>query len=981
MQPAEAHSSGPAAFAALKAEIAAGLADRNRSFVFPSQAVADAWAAAALELPGVDAVESGRFIGWDRFKERCFSVEKDERPSDSLARTIWAAGIVAAQGRNPFLRRILGASGRPDAAGRRGAGGGGSAPSPAFVPFLAKIPPSLKRIKTTVDKLGGLSACHDEETIADLLALYTNYELFLKKHHLFEPGWQDLDSRVSGAASYLVVAPELIEDFEQYRAEVEKLGPAVSLFKLERLKKDEPPQLRRFPNAYEEIRYTFLKIGGLLDSGLRPDDIAVTIPALDQAAPYVERAAREAGVPVVLRQGRPLSSSAFGRLLSEIRETVSCNFSFETLRALLLDSFAPWKDPASARGLVRLGIDKHAYASYREDGRLVDIWEESFKTDPSSSAGARIFYNRLRPVLESIAGASDFESLRTHIYEFRGKFFDESGWNEDQLRFVQRAMEELSGLARAEEELGARGTLTSPFSLYLKALENSSYVPQHKGAAVPVYPYRVSALLPVRRHFVLGASQDGIKVSYSSFPFLSDSQKETLGIMESDASDSFACAYFYGGADFSYAEQDWLSYAMPHPFFIKDGDPLPAPDFAELREKATARAEAAAWRGEKPLPEKMPLFIKNAFCAALPSLSPAARFGKALPARPEACSALMARPNMRDSSRPDLLSVSYSTIDDYLKCHFYWLLSRCLGVQNEAMGIGAGEDNAFFDNRLKGIIAHAALMELLSRMGKLGSFCAENTDRYKAMIEPSIEAVLPAQIEEQGPFLRPMFAAYRPILVDRFGRLVDELAENSSGWDAGSLEKKFELAGPGYLLIGTIDRLGSRETENGREYCIIDYKKKKVPVQSEFMLNTDRKTEAAKSAGPQAESTAEAPDSDSAGAPEDAKPEAENDLKLYQIAAYVRLAEASGIRVSSASFWSIENAKQTDVFTPQGAGKAGTTRASYDAELARFDDALGRCVDGIKSGRYEPLESSDAILGKCGNCSFKCVCRMHYAAK
>src|SRR5512142_2679327 len=83
------------------------LRDRRTRFVFPSGIAADFWLARSLRIGQTRAVEAGRFMGWDRFKELSSREEADERPADEALRWIFAAHLLAKNAEAPFLRSIL----------------------------------------------------------------------------------------------------------------------------------------------------------------------------------------------------------------------------------------------------------------------------------------------------------------------------------------------------------------------------------------------------------------------------------------------------------------------------------------------------------------------------------------------------------------------------------------------------------------------------------------------------------------------------------------------------------------------------------------------------------------------------------------------------------------------------------------------------------------------------------------------------------
>jgi hypothetical protein len=905
--------------------------DRSLILVFPSQAVADAWAEVAPRRFDLEAIERDRFIGWDRFKERLLSAHRSEKPANRISHTIWAADIVARQAEKPFLKRLAGPG----------------KPSPAFVSFFAGLPPSLKRA-TILPKGARAAALFEADDIfSDLLCLREDYSEFLARHGLFEPGWEDIEA-LPPREGYVIVAPELMEDFRFHEAALASLAPAVRLLPLPAEKKG--TSIVRHENSFEELRSAFLSVGRLLDEGVRPEDIVVTLADFAVAAPYALRAAALAGVPVALKAGSPLSASPFGRLLREIGAAASGGFDFEVLRPLLLDRFLAWKDAQAVRDLVRFGVERHAYASYAVAGRKVDIWEESFKVTQGPRE-LRDFYRRLKVDLIAIAEAKDFDGLKKAIFAFRGGFLEEEGWTEAERHQVERAMAELASLASAEEELGAAGRLPSPFSLFLASLEATTYVPQGSGGAtVAIYPYRVSALHPARHHFVIGASQNGIRVNYPGLAFLREDQKEILGDVSRDASMDFALAYALSAADqrFSYASESFSGWAVAHPFF--PGDPVSAPrgDVA-----CPVTAEAAAWRGEAPLPSRVLGFQRSAFLAALPSLEEAAPRFRDSAAGTAAMKAILPRVKAAEGG----IRLSATALKEYLACPFSWLLSRALRLEAFETGVD------FFDARLAGDMAHAALKRLLEAMDKLGPITPAHLPEYRAEASRAVSAVLPDFAFREGPFLVPMFEAYSPLLVDRLRRLADALVAEP-GWMAGELELGLSRAYPelDVVLEGRIDRLGRRMATDGDEYAIVDYKKRYTPKPAE-LLSTSRLDAKASSA-----------EGKEVALNKGAKGAKSGELGDYQIAVYRALCAAAGKKVERAAYWSIEDAKELIVVGPGGLIAADDCEPEDAALAGAIQEVVGR----LRRGDFQPASAGS---GACSGCDWKSVCRERYATE
>ena len=962
--------------------LAPRIGDRDLILVFPSQAVADAWARAAPSRFGLGAVETDRFLGWDRFKEIVLSEKRTERPADRMAHTIWAAGVVARQAEKPFLSRLAGPG----------------KPAPAFVSFFAGLPPALDRASSLLEG-NGKRLTRDDAALADLVRLRADYADFLARHGLFEPSWartRELPERLRAA----IIAPELIEDYATYRACVESLAPEVEVLRLPaKAAGMQAPPLLRFENSYEELRWTFLEIGRLLDEGVQPDDIVVTFPDLGAEAPYALRAAGLAGVPARTRAGSPLAASPFGRLLRGISNAAAAGLDFDALRDLLLDRFAVWKDGASAMGLVRFGVDYHAYASYREEGKRVDVWKASFEAAKSAGRevrGLESFYTRLKARIGEMAHAATFSGLRSAILAFRKSLLDESSWTEAEVATVQRSMAELEGLARAEAELSEGEVAIDPLGLFLACLESTQYVPQGSQAGVALFPYRVSALHPARFHFVLGASQDGIRVSYAELPFLREDQKEALGLSDSDASADFALAYSLSGrrTSFSFAVESFAGWAVPHSFFSIDGKEAGAPPegYAALRETCPLRSEAAAWKGEAGLPGRLLARQTGAWASSAEALMHRPSRYDDGEASSEALASL--RPVIR---REDgAVKLSATTLREYLACPFAWLLSRGLRLDDEPVGVG------FFDARLAGDMAHRALQRLLGAMAALGEIAERHRDEYMEAAKAAVQEVLPEYAVDEGPFLVPMFKSYAPLLEDRLRRLVEALLAEP-GALAGDLEVELRAPYPaiGAVLEGRLDRVACLPPEEtaaaagasaeGPARAIIDYKKRHTPDKKDLLSSArPKKTAKGKRGKDDDEGDGEVPET-AAGTAADAAVGAAGtagaaaaagaaapagELGDYQMASYLALCAANRMRIERASFWSIEEAHEQIVV-----GEKGYVAASdCGPEIAALEAAMGRVAKGLGDGDFRPA-AAETDAAACEGCAWKGVCRERYATE
>lgn len=153
---------------------------------------------------------------------------------------------------------------------------------------------------------------------------------------------------------------------------------------------------------------------------------------------------------------------------------------------------------------------------------------------------------------------------------------------------------------------------------------------------------------------------------------------------------------------------------------------------------------------------------------------------------------------------------------------------------------------------------------------------------------------------------------------------------------------------PGFVLVGRIDR--ATRAPDGT-VSLVDYKKSRLPKRKEI-------NGGAETAVPVDELTAT----------ENGDPAAE--VTAIQIPLYVRLVESEGERISSAGYYSLEEASYLPVIS-DGADE----NPCMDRE--RFDQVL-MLVDGIVRNMIGRIESGDFTCGRCEGCGLRTVCRTRY---
>ncbi len=914
------------------------LRDRSVRFVFPSEICAEAWLAGSLRM-GVGAIETDRFLGWDRLKEEAARV--DGRPaSDDHLRSIFAANLLAENAAESFLSVLI-----PPAFAQNW---------PAFAGHIASRLPALARLPDAMRDTRRAAMMRGDPAAADWLAIRERYVAFLDRTGCFESAYEPRTLR-SLAGSTVIFFPELIEDFEEYRAALEG-APGVRLVGLpagqlalqdgaSRGNTRGAVRLSRPDTALAELRQVLAEVGVLLDSGVEAERIAITVAGLDRYRPYLEREATLVSLPLALRSGKSLAATGGGRLLTALRELYSSGFSYDSLRNLTMSPAWPWKEPEVFRNIMAEGLRLHAVASWPEGGRTIDAWERSLGGSLLST------YRRLKSRTSAIATAKDFSSLLKAYNAFKAEFLspDRELWNRDTDLSLARCVVELQGLVRAQSMAGLE--VSGAFGLFMRSLDATPYVSTGSGG-VPVYAWRVAAGICPERHFILNASQDALALPSSGFDYLGPALRKELGGPHgnADAAPAFIRAYALSGdsVSFSCPRTGFGGDVAAHGFLVSLSDGEHAQGTRVQGTRDPAYREEAAWlSGRGPAPTR--LHRTQALGLAAAALAPpsAARGDGALLT---AATAALSRARLfrEGDSRAGM---DATTIDAYHSCPYAYLYLRLLDAGPEASGI------AFADALFMGEVYHEVLARLFERIRELdGRFKAERADDYRGLVGVCLDEAFTGLARKRGAFVGVVLETYRGRLERHVQNLVTLEAERFPSLGIIFIEKEFELDYPelagGVVLRGRVDRVSRSE----KGALIIDYKKGGLPTTALVA------------------------------------PDADGNIAKAQIPCYLRLVGATGEEIDSAWYISIEGDSNKDpgravcAFGASGEASVHGNKTAYvpdegrEAFLGAFDTALRTTVDGIFAGAF-PLAPKETQAEVCQDCGARGICRERYALR
>ena len=927
------------------------------------------------------ALESDRFLSLDAFvRQACQpGLPKGKKPADAAFRFLWANSVLAAQTETAFLETLA----KP-----------GLPATKSQLAFLARLAPLLRDFSDRAARLASEGKLKHSPETRDFLALSLNYERFLDKHGCYEPS-HCVPSFDDDQHKYILFSPELAFAYNKYAALFERHG-SFEIFQVsghdcchgavgavtdpraedaEVAESAQPaaqaamqrgaPTVLEFGTFRQEFDWAFAICGQLIGRGVRPNEIAISVPTLSpRTKAYLEESASRWSVPIEFRIGSKLSSFPFGQLLNSLARASAEGLSLSSLRSLFSIGAFSWKNRRAAVELVRFG-EKYAVPDGSADRvYMAKLWVATFASCGSAQTeDARLFYSELKRTVDALTSAATFESLRTTLFDFRARFLDESQMAPSLAPTLERTFEELDNLVAWGD--GDEKKATSPLAMLLALLDSVTYNPPASHLTrVSVFSYQTGVLIASPTHLILECSQNsfgGFKGWLADFP-----EEVVTSLNETEVHDSAILESFdVNRAIFCHAREGLSGFSVPNPWFAMQHavriDMDCQKDKAEHSPKAylpeayspeayspethspDAREENAWFTGDAgEIPGRMPLYLKN---AALGNFMEVDRDAGAPEARLPPPLFWTAR---RDQSRPERLMnlltalprgfrdskaiFTPAKLKAYSLCPFKWLASLVPDMETRQANIAS---------LAEGALSHLAISRLFDEIKKSdGEFIAKNIPNYVAALDVILRRALADILKEYGPSVAPALRAALPKIKHRLAELLDYESEfEAAGWDIGQFEIRLDMdcGAAGAILEGRADRIAQRTTENGIVLALIDYKKNNAPQKKDFYLDED------------------------------------GNLKDLQLAGYTEILESGGRRVETALYWSIEKCKATTVFGPAGKVK---TYEDFARERRALQIMLETAAQSVHKAQFMEVRRSRE---GCKECEWKTLCRAHYA--
>ncbi len=890
-------------------------------FVFHSEIAAASWLARTLRISGRKALPLNRFISWDAFKRKVFEGERTERPSSRVLRTIFSRDLLSRNRDAPFLRHII-----PHDRNEFSLG---------FTRHLAAALPSLHSLPKT-----GTPLVDEWKVIREL------YAEFLDSHGLYEASW--LERRASDVTNkYFLFYPDLTEDWNEYSQAVEGI-PRAEL-RLCHRENHKPIFAAKFSTTLQEIRAVLVKIRQAVLAGTDPSEITISVASPQAMIPVLSREARIAGIPLDIREAKPLSISSGGKLLHDLLDVATSTCSFDSIQRLILDKSRTFADPLGARALVDTGLRKHVIAPI--PGASGDIWERSM--DRSAPKKVINLYRRIKNGAAALAEATSFLKVRQAFDSFRKACLDETMLTKIQDDEIARCVILLDELHEAAETVGV-SRIEKAAELFYQQLQETKYLPISAETGIAVYKFPVAAASFPALHFVLNVSENAAVALSRPLGFLRDDERELASVSDTDISAGLLRLLSTSGETvfMSFAEQGPEGVRPPHPAlealppeeipwnyaftdWLPNLDGNPVHKHAKknhafpLQKKSAQAASAAACRMPGPdfagAKKINAAFLPRAVCESIIDLQ----------------------------SSDGFLRLSDSSIEAYLSCPFKRIFSSSFHLKPIVSGL------SFIDSLMIGSVYHDTLALLFGELAVNGASIVDAVDEGETARpgDKNLSAYLDVTIrsfeQKNGPFPALMLQSMRPALVKNLElslvglrRILDSCIPLYADSDFFSLD----IADCKVRLTGRPDLVCEKTTANAerveKTVLLLDYKKNKMPAKNQLMLSET------------------------------------GTMEKIQMPIYAMLLEAMSHKIEAAIYFSIEEktlSRKTCVAI--GTGKKSVSQIE---DLPRLKDAvMASCASTAKIVRtgaiYTPSAAEQETV--CENCDLRPVCRERYTVR
>ncbi|MBK5200724.1 MAG: PD-(D/E)XK nuclease family protein [Spirochaetaceae bacterium] len=808
--------------------------------------------------------------------------------------------------------------------------------------YVSTLLPSLKRVKENE-----AFSLLPENMISDINKLYDSYCAFLGNRCLYEESYSEYKFKNASEAirsnNYSIIAYDTMPDLLPF---LEDLGNPSNINLIESSQEEPSVQIEKFENCSAEVATQMRRIRYLLEKGINPSDIAITLASFDIQIDDIKREAKKYNIPLTSAPSSKIINYPMGKLFYNLRVIFEQRFSLNFMKSFLLDRSFPFKERSLIRGLIRVGIDANISHGQIEPNKDSDTWELSLipskktrEKDIELYSKYTIFYTTFKRLVINLNVAKTKDDIELSILNIINFLFDVKLDEEDSTKeCFNRVLEEFKSVFDSMEYCGIN-SIDNLYGKLISQIENIKYEEKiGNNEGIIVYSYPSSSSLNIPNHFILGVNHTASEVINTPLfilpPSIDEKYREEQDLSSSILNDYLTSEY---QPYVSFSGEDYIGSQLPPSFFIEHN--LVSEEPLEVEQANNAyRDEELYFALKKDSFKALPLQSLGFYSANNNILTSLLHD--------------MANRKLEGEVKNRILSflknddgeyeLSSTSIDSFERCPYQWALKYIMKIREDSF------DNIPLDHLEVGNFLHKVMELFFLKVQKEDKrFFSSFLEKYEYNLEKIFYQELNNYREsDKSP------SAYSLIYIeDNFKPKVMGILEQEikmfDSYSYNSFEKDFNLHNKvlyynddgsiskeiKYHLRGKVDKIVELP-EAG--YAIVDYKKGSATINNKSFI----------------------------------KGSEDHDLKSYQFPCYRQLMKGENMEALMAAYYGFNDGKYEVVWENDG---------SVDLELVDelFQMVLEDMLAKIEEGDFIATPSKD----HCGMCNYRQVCRKRYSTK
>ena len=818
-------------------------------FVFPNSISQRITFQKALDISGESTLPSELYLSWNMFiKEH---IEKNEnngfKEVDNTLRHLYAQYIVACNAKKTLFASLI-----PTNCNTK-----------LFSSWLSSILPQVQPFlyKSFVDA-----------ELKDLHLLAKSYSAFLKENNLYESSWSQLqfnESKSGNEKKYIIIYPELIDDFWQYE-QVLKNAENIEFLHVEN-SNSEDAILYEAEDTRLELKYVMSQIEDLLLKKVPLSDIAVSVVDIEALKSYIISEAECRGIPVDFYVQSAINDDRVCSIFKGIQDVYNTHYSYQAIKKLLLKRAIPWKFESEIDAFLTFGLKHNCSISWQDAGMWKNVWEEAFKslgTRSTEEEGIGKLFALLKENIDAICTACTFDEMAECIEKFISDCVEVSNIKDESSYFFSKCKEMINTLKGVEKTFNKYLDEASinRYDFFVSLLEKEPLHSDGSGQGISIFPYGAAASIPFKHHFVINLNQRDATIIRGKLKFLRDDKRDAMSMRDVDLTTHFIQSYLgTENIQFSYSKKTYKKYAIAHSFFGKvaplelasgayqdgyhEGDSLYKEECFYLEKLSLAKVSSAKGGVSKVSATEL-LKLGKIYKLQKEAMERSGHFENyhSFSILQESCTTRIPKLNHAIESimmKGGDFAISQSDLHDFfLECPIYFLFKKILKIEEKSLSFSTVEDKVM--DRLEAGTLYHKIMERIYRkifVFSEGKFCKSclscgtldvmqkdsssenisNNDSNGNGYKDIAQKVL-AEIKTDRQY-SPLTRVCMHSMHDQFVRAIEDIfsldAEYFDGYEIYLLEGNLEFASSdGILYKGKIDRAMKKNDS----IILLDYK-------------------------------------------------------------------------------------------------------------------------------------------------------------